>query len=186
MQCQECNQREATVHFTKIVNADKKEYHLCENCARDKGDLMMKNFGGNFQDNGFSFNNLLSGLLGFEPGSFGGIGGGQAKQQQAAQHCQTCGLTYPQFAQFGRFGCSDCYRYFGNRLEPMIRRIHGGATHHTGKVPQRTGGLIRKRKEIEHLRRDLQEKVQGEQFEEAAVLRDRIRELEQDLDKGEV
>lgn len=30
MMCQECGQRPATLHFTKIVNGDKTEFHLCE------------------------------------------------------------------------------------------------------------------------------------------------------------
>jgi protein arginine kinase activator len=175
MLCQQCNQRDATVHFTKIVNHDKQEYHLCETCARERGDfMMMKGLGGS----GFSFHNLLSGLLGFEQGA------GQVVGQPAAvsQHrCGTCGLSYQQFAQVGRFGCSDCYKYFSGKLEPLLRRIHGGATSHTGKVPLRGGVQIKQRRQLETLRKELQQKIQHEQFEEAAVLRDRIRELEMQI-----
>lgn len=178
MLCQECNQREATVHFTKIVNSDKKEFHLCEPCAREKGDFMMKGMSG--AENGpFSFHNLLSGLLGFE--QQGSVFGGVPSQSPQHNRCGTCGLSYQQFAQVGRFGCADCYKYFNNRLEPLVRRIHGGATHHTGKVPARTGGLLKQRKQLDSLRRELQAKIHGEQFEEAAILRDRIRELESQL-----
>ena len=179
MLCQQCKERDATVHYTKIVNNDKQEYHLCEQCARERGDFMVKDLSG-----GFSFHNLLSGLLGFEGGAGAGLGGGMtAKQQQPAQphRCGTCGLTYQQFGQYGRFGCADCYTSFQGRLEPLIRRIHGGATTHTGKVPQRTGGLIKQRKELERMRQELQQKIQLEQFEEAAVLRDRIRRLEHEM-----
>jgi len=176
MLCQECNQRDATVHFTKIVNSDKKEFHLCEPCAREKGDFMVKGIGG-----GFSFHNLLSGFLGFEQGAHGLQS--QTVQQTQTARCSTCGLTYSQFAQVGRIGCADCYEHFQPRLEPLLRRIHGGATTHTGKVPRRTGGLIRKRKQIEGLRQELQDKIQQEQFEEAAVIRDRIRELEQSVEE---
>lgn len=175
MLCQECNQREATVHFTKIVNSDKKEFHLCEPCAREKGDFMMKGLSG--APGGFSFHNLLSGLLGYEQTNFGNV----PNQQPQHNRCGTCGLSYQQFAQVGRFGCADCYKYFNNRLEPLVRRIHGGATTHTGKVPQRTGGLLKQRKQLDNLRRELQSKIQAEQFEEAAVIRDRIRELEAQL-----
>ncbi len=174
MLCQECKQRDATVHFTKIINSDKTEFHLCENCAREKGDFMMKGAEG-----GFSFHNLLGGLLGFE-GALGGVAGHQPQQNR----CNTCGFSYQQFAQHGRFGCADCYKSFARQLDPMIRRVHGGATTHTGKVPQRTGGLIKKRKEMQSLRDELQQKIQEEQFEEAAVLRDRIRALETQLEPG--
>ncbi|MGZ4032483.1 MAG: UvrB/UvrC motif-containing protein [Tumebacillaceae bacterium] len=140
---------------------------------------MMKGLQG--ANGAFSFHNLLSGLLGFEQPGGGAFGSVPA---QAPQHnrCGTCGLSYQQFAQVGRFGCADCYKYFNNRLDPLVRRIHGGATHHTGKVPARTGGVLKQRKQLDSLRRDLQNKIQAEQFEEAAVLRDRIRELESQMD----
>ena len=61
MICQECGKRPATLHFTKIVNGDKNEFHICENCAREKGEMIPGT------SNGFSIHNLLSGLLDFEP-----------------------------------------------------------------------------------------------------------------------
>lgn len=190
MICQECNQRDATVHFTKILNNTKQEIHLCETCAREKGDAMMKSFGGPgfgtnpFGEPTYSFHNLLSGLLGYEQGQTLMSKGVQV--QPAGPHrCTTCGLSYPQFAQLGRVGCADCYKHFATHLDPLLRRIHGGATAHTGKVPARSGGLIKVKKQIEELRHELQTKIQEEQFEQAAVLRDRIREMEQGIGKGE-
>lgn len=165
MKCQECGQRPATVHFTKIVQGDKSEFHLCELCAREKGEWMNKTTGG------FSLNSLLSGLLNFDS-----PGGPVA----APPRCGTCGLTYTQFSQAGRFGCADCYKHFQSRLDPLMRKVHGSTTH-AGKVPQRTGGKIKTRRELDKLRQQLQTAVQLEKFEEAAVLRDKIRDLEQQL-----
>lgn len=34
--CQNCNKKAATVHVTEIVGNEKKEIHLCEDCARAK------------------------------------------------------------------------------------------------------------------------------------------------------
>jgi protein arginine kinase activator len=58
MICQECNQRPAALHFTKIINGEKTEVNLCEKCAQEKGEMFMINGG-----SGFTFNNLLAGLL---------------------------------------------------------------------------------------------------------------------------
>lgn len=165
MKCQECGQRPATVHFTKIIQGDKSEFHLCESCAREKGEWINK------ASAGFSLNSLLSGLLNFDQ-----PGGTVA----APPRCSTCGLTYTQFSQVGRFGCSDCYKHFKPRLEPLLRKVHG-STNHAGKVPHRTGGKIKTQRELGELRSKLQAAVQQENFEEAAVLRDKIRELEQQL-----
>src|SRR5690606_40848263 len=62
MICQECNQRPATLHFTKIINGEKTEVHVCEHCAHEKSEMFM--FPGT---SGFSIDNLLAGLLQFEP-----------------------------------------------------------------------------------------------------------------------
>jgi protein arginine kinase activator len=60
----------------------------------------------------------------------------------------------------------------------MLRRIHG-KTFHVGKVPKRSGGQIRIKQEIDRLKRELQEAVNAEEYERAAVIRDKIKELEQ-------
>jgi protein arginine kinase activator len=179
MNCEECGKRPATLHLTKIVNGEKTEYHICEHCAKDKGD-MFGGFGG-FGD--FGIHQLLSGLLNFDPMTKKegvGIKEGQGTVQTKAARCETCGMTYAQFSKSGRFGCSDCYEFFGDRLDPLFRRIHGN-TQHIGKVPERTGGKIKVRKELEQLKAALQQYVAKEEFEKAAEIRDRIRALEQKI-----
>lgn len=173
MNCEECGKRPATLHLTKIVNGEKTEYHICEHCAQDGA--MFTGF------SNFSINNLLSGLLNFDP--MMKKEGAQREAQGAAQktlRCETCGLTYAQFSKSGRFGCSDCYKFLGERLDPLFRRIHGN-TQHIGKVPERTGGQIKIRKELEQLKTALQKYIASEEFEKAAEIRDRIRALEQKI-----
>lgn len=170
VQCQECGKRPATLHFTKIVNGDKTELHICESCARERGEFVPGTPGG------FSIHNLLSGLLDFDQ-----TASGVAKP--ADLKCDTCGMTYAQFGKVGRFGCSDCYRHFENKLEPLFKRVHGN-TVHMGKVPKRTGGKVRARREIDRLKREMQRKIEVEDFEAAARLRDQIRELEKEMNAG--
>ncbi|MGG4551682.1 UvrB/UvrC motif-containing protein [Paenibacillus woosongensis] len=169
MHCQECGKRPATLHFTKIVNGEKTEFHICETCAREKGELIPGTSGG------FSIHNLLSGLLDFTPGS-------HAHGTKAPENlrCEECGLTYSQFSKLGRFGCSSCYKYFNDRLDPLFKRVHGN-TVHVGKVPKRVGGHIQIKRKLDDLRRELQYRIHQEEFEEAAALRDQIRELEKNI-----
>ncbi|GAX89354.1 UvrB/UvrC motif-containing protein [Effusibacillus lacus] len=166
MKCEECGQRPATVHFTKIIQGEKTEAHLCESCAREKGEWM------NPSTAGFSLNSLLSGLLNFDSAG---------TPVAAVPRCGNCGMTYSQFSESGRFGCAECYTHFQSRLDPLMRKIHGSATH-AGKVPQRTNSKIRTKRELDKLRAQLQSVIQAEKFEEAAVLRDKIREIEQQLE----
>lgn len=174
MLCPECGSRPATFHFTKIINGKKTEFHLCEVCAQEKGEAMP------VLENGFSFHQLLSGLLNIElpPSSQGAV----PMEAQAPLRCGGCGLTYTQFGKVGRFGCADCYSAFKERLTPLFRRVHGN-TVHRGKIPQRTKGELKLVRELERLKEQLAEKVAKESFEDAAVLRDQIRALSEQIEK---
>jgi protein arginine kinase activator len=166
MMCQECGKKAATLHFTKIVNGEKTEFHICEVCAREKGEMIPGT------PNGFSIHNLLSGLLDFDPTS-------ASKNASKAQNarCEHCGLTYTQFSKLGRFGCKSCYKHFGERLDPLFKRVHGN-TGHIGKVPKRSGGIIKVKRELDQLKTELMLRIEQEEFEQAAQLRDQIREME--------
>jgi protein arginine kinase activator len=166
MLCQRCGQKEATVHLTKIVNGEKTELFLCEDCAKETGQLPFNEY------DPFSFQNLLKGILNPELSSVSGSG--------MESTCSRCGLDYKEFSQEGLFGCPECYNAFADRLDPLLKRIHG-SNHHNGKVPKRRGGTLRVRREIEELRVRLQKEVDRENFEKAAELRDQIHELEAQL-----
>jgi len=71
----------------------------------------------------------------------------------------------------------------GDRLDPLFRRIHGN-TQHIGKVPERTGGQLKIRRELEQLKTLLQQYVMTEEFEKAAEIRDRIRALEKKMEQA--
>jgi protein arginine kinase activator len=177
MICQECNQRPAALHFTKIVNGEKTEVHLCEKCAQEKGEVFVFNGG-----SGFSFNHLLAGLLNMDSSI--------QKPEQNPFHqdeilqCNDCGMTFPQFIKVGRFGCAHCYESFHNQLKPVLKRLHSGNWTHTGKIPKRIGGGIHLRKQIDELKAKLKDFISHEEFEKAAVVRDEIRTLEKKLSEG--
>lgn len=168
MWCEQCKQRPATVHLSKIVNNEKSEHNLCEVCAQKFG----LEWGMLFEPN-FSLQHFLAGMV--ESDSSTG-------KVQAAKGptCPECGLTFADFRQVGQLGCAHCYEAFGEGLEPLFRRVQGSLSH-MGKVPRRTGGKFRVRKEVENLRYQLQKAIQLEEYEKAAQLRDEIRRLEEQL-----
>lgn len=174
MICQECNQRPATLHFTKIINAEKTEFHLCEICAHEKGEMFLLNGAP-----GFSINNLIAGLLNVEP-KFTPSPQDAFKPQEVLQ-CNGCSMTFQQFVKVGRFGCASCYETFKDQLIPLIKRVHSGNTDHRGKIPKRIGGSIHLRKTIEELKQKIKDLVNNEEFEKAAEVRDEIRTLESQM-----
>lgn len=175
MQCENCGQRPATVHHTTSVNGQKQEAHLCEVCAQAKGILSLS---GGFSFPNLSIQQLLSSFLGQEVGKVPPLA-----RPMAEPSCKSCGMTYSQFAESGRLGCASCYKDLEPHLVPLIKRIHG-STGHAGKVPKRTGGALRKRRELEALRQQLAQAVAQELYEEAARLRDTVRKMEAQIQAG--
>lgn len=175
MECQECHQRPATLHYTQVINGDKAEVHICEQCAKEKGYM-------NYDEDNYSLHSLLSGLFNFES-----IPLAENKSATYAPRkkyvCDKCGMSYDEFTRVGKFGCAECYKTFDERLNPIFRRVHSGNTKHEGKVPKRIGGNIHLKKELNQLKQNLQALIQKEEFEEAAKVRDQIRSLEKELNQ---
>ncbi|MBS4179703.1 UvrB/UvrC motif-containing protein [Lederbergia citrea] len=178
MICQECKERPATLHFTKVVNGEKTAIQLCEKCAQEKGEFFMMDGAG-----GFSFNDLLAGLLNLDPSIQ------QAQSAPSPTHqiiqCEVCKMTFQQFINIGRFGCANCYEAFKGQMTPILKRLHSGNIQHGGKVPKRIGGSIHLKKQVQLLKEELRSLVVQEEFEKAAEVRDQIRSLENNLSNGE-
>ncbi len=172
MLCDECGKREATVHFEQVVNGRKTVTNLCQECAQKKGIMNV------FLQPSFNISSLLSALLGSQIKSAPALGPGVEETR-----CPVCGMTYRDFARAGMLGCSRCYKTFEDRLEPLLRRIHG-SDRHVGKAPVKAGGSAKLRREVEELKRELAQAVSKEAYEKAAELRDKIKQVEQKL-KGE-
>lgn len=178
MLCENCKKRPATVYVRRTVNGVTTEAHLCEECAREHGEL---NFftGPSFTFPDLSLGSLFSSLLDHLP-----FGGGPALAPGSTLRCPECGFTYSDFRERGRLGCAHCYTTFRQQLEPLIRRLQGGIKH-AGKVPRRSEGKLRLKHDLETLRRRLKEAIAREAFEEAAKLRDEIKALEEKVQGGD-
>lgn len=162
MECDHCGDREAVIHLTQIVNNEMSTFHLCEECAAEKG-----------LEPGASMGNFpLQDFLA-QMGK-----GAPAEDVMGDGSCSFCGLTIEEFRRSGRLGCSHCYVSFEPQLRGLLRRLHGG-TQHVGKVYLPGDPTLADRQErLASLRRRLEKAVQGEDFERAAQLRDQIRALE--------
>lgn len=167
MLCEKCQQRNASVLITKIINGHKTETRLCEVCAQ--------------QENAFTIHlepkmmlhNIFADLF-----NSPSMGVHKPKSAQAQpEKCSVCGFINGNFTNTGKLGCDRCYDAFAVNMEPLLRKIHG-ATMHTGKLPKRTGSRLSVKKQIEDYRSELNTAIQREEYEKAAKLRDKIRELE--------
>jgi len=170
MLCDDCKKNEATIHFTQILDNKVTKSHLCQECAKEKGLFFPSLDEALFEGPHLALASLLAGLS--------DIGAPYALEKpKLARKCPNCKATYDDFRESGRLGCSECYRTFEKELVPLLRRLHG-SVQHTGKVPLKKVGVGKKGKEIMELRRELQKAIDKEEYEKAAVIRDRIKELE--------
>lgn len=175
MLCQHCNQNEATAHIKKNINGQKEEMHLCSKCAKELGimdefkmpsmnDLFGDSFLGNFLGAGVAAMNSLAGV----------------------DRCETCGSSFNDIVKGGHIGCSDCYEKFADRLEPSIRKIHGKSKH-IGKfvtydeqpqpIKKQKEKAVNKPNQIDVLNQQLENAVKEQRFEDAAIIRDKIKDL---------
>lgn len=162
MLCQACQKKQATTHIKSIVNGEVTEYNLCPECAKKMG------YGNIFEDFSADFSGLLGSIFGVD------------RQQVLpdAKRCPECGSSFVDIARSGKVGCASCYDVFYDRLIPTIRRIHGN-TEHIGKFAGGTDENARRKSELDELKHQLQTAIDNQEFEKAAELRDKIKELEE-------
>jgi len=170
MKCSECNKRPATVHYTQIINGKKTDFHVCDVCATNKGYIT-------HTEETYSLHDLLTGLFNFGSSKIDLQNDNLFTEIEELQ-CNKCHLTFNDFQRIGKFGCAHCYTTFKQRLDSIFRRVHSGNTKHFGKIPKRQGKHIYVKKEIEQYRKQLQQLIAEEKFEQAAIVRDEIKKLE--------
>src|SRR5262249_48573506 len=159
MKCQNCTNK-ATVHLTDMVDGHKKELHLCQDCAEQQQLL---------QHQELNLPAILQTLIGQHLG--------QLTDELARLTCPACGIKYMEFRAEGRLGCPNDYEVFRAGLQPLLQRIHR-AGRHVGKTPRRDPPSAARQVELIELRQRLQAAIEAEAYEEAARLRDLLRQKE--------
>src|SRR6056297_1414591 len=147
MLCERCGKEEASVHLTRIINGEKEEIHLCEECAKKSSQL-------NTDENNLTFQSLLSGILNHnlsnqESSMFNN------NNNYTNLICDNCGMTYQEFTQHGLFGCENCFNTFNEKLDSLFKKIHGNQRH-TGKSPISFQQKLETESEINELKAEMQ------------------------------
>lgn len=188
MLCQNCEKNEANVKYTQIVNGVKKEMILCEECAEKMGinsvkfnmPISFSNFLGDFFDD-YNEEQLLPSFM-----------------KEKHNKCTTCGEMYTEFIKTGLLGCPECYDIFEDRLDPVLKNIQGNIKH-TGRKPLNFESKLKnigenkqshndkntskepkqQNSELSKLQEELNKAIKEERYEDAAIIRDKIKNIEQ-------
>ena len=165
MKCDFCDKK-ATVFLTQLVGGKMQKVCLCDACAKERGVT---------DPTGFS---LADVLFSDGPGTTAPIPAGKAPAPTpgGGKKCPTCGFSLDDLRRVRRFGCSDCYSTFSEEVAHLVRGIHKG-TSHVGKVPEGLMAMQVMEQRLEDLRTRLEQAIASESYEEAAGIRDEIRNL---------
>lgn len=179
MLCENCGENEANIRYKQNINGVKKEYNLCEKCSKLLG----------IGDIDFNIPIDFSSFLGEFLGEYNNSNIFPEFTNKNELKCNNCGMTYDEFVNTGKFGCKECYNTFSERIDPILKNLHGLSTHigRNGKINKLNE--IKKQDEIEKeqekeqdeltkLKSDLSKAIKEERFEDAALLRDQIKKLE--------
>ena len=181
MKCENCGKNEANVKYTQIINGEKKQMFLCEDCSEKLG------------INDIHFNmpiNFTSFLTDFFD-DMNDISLMPSIGATRTLNCSKCGLNWDDFLHTGKFGCSNCYSDFESRIDPILRSLQG-ATSHVGRLGDvKAGNDVKKNlddkmaekqesnlSEVDKLRENLKNAVKEERYEDAAKIRDELKKHE--------
>lgn len=173
MFCERCKNSEATIHLSEVIKDMKSEVHLCESCAREVGlNTKISNFS-------LSLPEMLT-FLNVD----------EVTEYKDGKHCPTCGSDFLDYKRDGKLGCPECYNNLAEYLVPVLAGFHGDKRH-IGKSPvfNENSGINEKvfkdekskMVNTDDLQSQLDSAVNEERYEDAAVLRDMIRDINMSL-----
>ena len=173
MLCQKCHKKTASVFISSIINGTETKIYLCNDCAKD---YPLFDFN---MDEPFSIKDIIDKFKAEDPllesSQLLDIDLDKVDREII---CSNCYSTYNEYKETGKLGCSKCYEAFEKQLKPILRNIYGH-TEYIGKYPKINGSHIYINNEIRVLKEDLNRAVEKEEYEKAASIRDKIKELEE-------
>lgn len=176
MMCEICHANDAVLHVQQIVNDERKELHMCRECAEKKG----------------FFQDLVT--LDFSLDAIANVKPEKVQKERRKEHtkkneafrlrCSVCGFQFSDVNEEFRLGCSECYVEFKELLMPIIHGAQAGIQH-TGKTPNHDSKTIKRERTRKGLTKRLTQMLKREDYEGAARIRDRIRQLEEGVEATE-
>jgi len=150
MLCDDCKNRPASIFFKEVLPDKTVELNLCEECASKRGLLGAKKL---------TPIEIMHKLL------------KQKSAQDEKVICPRCYMSLAEFKRLGRFGCAQCVATFDEHIRHFIKQIHQSDRH----VGRKSQSGTKKGFEIYRLREDLKRALDNEAYEEAAKIRDKLK-----------
>lgn len=167
MLCERCHAHPATVHMVQVVNGNRKEEHLCSECA-EKEHVFQKEqsfFGNRFFDSPLDhfFGGSMLGHLLEDP--FGTC----TLEDQGGQFIEVSPEKLPEN--------EDSYSRFKESIRPSFQKGKNEIPVNEPKTKEK-GDAPAESEELQALRKELKSCVDREDFERACEVRDKIKAIE--------
>ncbi len=98
-------------------------------------------------------------------------------QNISSKACSDCGMTIAQYKKQSLLGCPTCYESFHDELLPIIAKVQNNNSQHVGRAPNQLNVQVGRTLQMRRLLKKLESAVNKEEYEQAANIRDQIREL---------
>jgi protein arginine kinase activator len=151
MVCQICMQNTAIYHVPKIVNNEIVFIHLCRDCADQNHSHEITN---GIDD---KLHYLLEGLIRSKDSD---------KSSLSQPKCGVCGTSLKDLKKNKPLGCAHCYDTFSNYLSKELNLT--GPEYFKHRFSDKIAGKINR------MKKELKKAIESEDFEKAALLRDKI------------
>lgn len=174
MLCQICRKKRSTGHFVQLAFGKKYiDLYVCEDCAKK----LLENSGIDLDNtDSVSFGDFLKIF-------FSQLDSNMIDKEK----CPICGYSFENFQREGLLGCSSCYEVFKTKLEPIIINYQGYNKHigkgspYKERIPlnkETINSKMNNLSDLAVLKKELKKAIEDERFEDASVLRDKIRIIE--------
>ncbi|KAF0091126.1 MAG: mcsA [Fusobacteria bacterium] len=152
MICQVCGKNEATICMVKMSNNNKETIYICPVCAGQMDDKLIG-----------SINQLLSPMFDTFFSNSNKLG------HDINQICPTCGQTRREWEESRTLNCKDCIQFLDSD------------EIHNGKIPKNNKEELYVINLIKEKEGHLKQLIAEEKYEEAAKIRDEIKDLKGDF-----
>ena len=160
MNCDFCGSSDPEINIRQVTGGKKNNIHICRKCANDRG-LIRNN-----ESIEFSLSKLVNYYLGNE-------------NKKEALVCEKCGTALSDIKRTKKIGCEDCAIEFRRYIYRVLNqgRQPGKKAVYRGKIPARMKIVKDVFIDLEMLKTQLENAVYNEEYEKAAAIRDKIKNI---------
>lgn len=165
------------VFITDIANGEIKTHEMCSQCGAKYMHELQTTIARKINkklptsQQLFQVVNSVEQLLGMLSG----------KKAVSKAACPQCKLTIREFNKTGRFGCPNCYDHFSKEFDSLAVTLHDiradQPIQHTGKRPKSMHKSASLEDQVKLLKLKMAYAIEHEKYEEAATLKQQIRNM---------